>query len=237
MLKFGGITYPIAVPGDGNSLARLCDPFQAIYLEFAQTVINHYCAAALKAVLKLGSRRQGREACEQTTALPPELYLRAGYQFPLLALYPEKDGPAENRTLRWKKTTTLYRLDYVLPPFTEAEAERALPLLQAVRRLLVETTARLHDPSYNSGEDFQNVAGIEQMRFLGADYGMLGNPDNPRLPHVLSMQLEVVHREDVDLSDAVPLDRIALTVQSVGETQDPTASFEVLSYSDTDPEA
>ena len=47
MLKFGGTSYPLALPdADTRSLARICDPFASIYLEFCQTVINHYCQAA-----------------------------------------------------------------------------------------------------------------------------------------------------------------------------------------------
>lgn len=239
MLKFGGTSYPLAIPdADTRSLARICDPFSSIYLEFCQTVINHYCQAAWIATGVGGdSKKTDRRACQQATTLPPERYLaNVGYSFPLLALYPVNDQPAAMRTLRWSQTTTIYQLDYVLPPVTVEEGERVMGLLRAVRKLLVGVTDKLGDGSYQTGEELLGTAGVESVRFLQAEYGFVGGDGAAARP-MIAMQLEVKDREMHDTTDDVALDRIKLTVQSVGENDDPTASFEVLSYSDTDPEA
>ena len=226
-LKFGGVTYPLVLPADTLSLGRTCDPFAQVFLEFYQAVINHYCASAFTTAMagQMG-RAPDRLACLETTTNPPELYLRSqAYDPPFLALYPVQDDPEAMHTLKWSKTVSRYQLDYVLPPLDAETAERVLPILPAVRRLLVQVTRKLGDKNFDSGAEVMGLAGVMSAQFLSASYGFLPKDEIELFP-ALQMQMQVVHREDHDPSDDRVLDRIQTTIESEGAT-----AFEIVSYS------
>ncbi len=228
-LKFGGVTYPLVVPADTRSLARTCDPFVSVFLEFYQAIIEFYCGKAY--VIALGAqtgKTPDRRACAETTTLPPELYLEGrAFKFPLLALYPLSDAGEAMHTMRWSKTSTTYQLDYVLPSLDGDTAERVLTILAAVRRLLILVTRKLGDEKYEDGVEVMALAGVMSVKFGSASYGMLPKNSAPGLPFV-GMQLVVEHREDVDPSGDVLLERITTTVNSENETV-----FQVIAASDT----
>lgn len=217
-LKFGGTTYPLAMPGNRN-LQTICDPFVPAFLAFCQFLINHYCEAAyVHAMAGQAGPVFANSACVETTTLPPELYLVGRpMRLPLLALYPVDDTPAKMKTMRWSATVTRYAMDYVLPPLDAATMEHVAPILPAVRRLIVNSAWNYQDPNYLAGVEPLTLAGVMEIHFLSASYGFLKHNDVTSMP-TLSMSLEVHHREDHDPTDDTALDQLALTVNAEGVT-------------------
>jgi hypothetical protein len=102
----------------------------------------------------------------------PFLTESQSFQPPALAAYRVSSVISE-RTLSWKQAVSEWDVAYYLPSLAAGPAQRLLPLLHAVSRVLTFATDKGHDSSFEGGAnvlgpDYANVA---RVRFTSHQYG------------------------------------------------------------------
>jgi hypothetical protein len=216
-ITIGGLTFPLPAPAPGVSLLATCDPFADALLPYFRALIRHYCSAAFAAASAAPAESAlFPQACETVSNVSAETRFRGSKpQLPLLCLYPvrARDGGAE--TMGLVSDAVEYRLEYVLPQLNPEQEERVLPLLPAVRLLLVAAIYAAVDTSVAGPADVLNRAGISQLECSDAEFTeFLGAAH--RLP-MLSMKLIATFQSRPDLSAGALLTSVTTSLDVGGE--------------------
>lgn len=167
MLSFGGVTFPLAVPAQGEGLLAIAQPFVAKALAYYKACLNAYLDAAYGAAMAGKAQGPlGQRACVEVGPVDPSLQLvKVSHGTPYLAIY-ASDGLAESHSFQYVQNTTKYRLAYVLEPMALDEMQEiASPILSAAMMLLIRVTENQSDPNYNNGEQVWDVAGTMSVTF------------------------------------------------------------------------
>lgn len=204
--KIGGVQYPVTGASDepttaGVSVAASLDPGSYFLLRYFERVLNWALKDALLTVFPAagaGGPTSGA-AVQQTTTIDPLIWLQGNtWRWPLLALYPVGDDPVRPRTARWDQVATNYKLAYLLPPMTADQAERGFALLMAARRVLMLATEHFGADPIDGGTNPLIAAGVCELRFGRAEYGVLQREDGAQSYPSLVADISVDYREEAD---------------------------------------
>jgi hypothetical protein len=170
--RFGAVNYPLP-SSTANTLARDADP--AIYwaTQFFASVLRTYVGARIIAQATAAGAAIP-DAVVTTWNVDPGPYLLDNIRrrFPLLALY-RKDSQFNERTAVWEHEMARWECAYVLPPLNWDQAEKLVPILTAVARVLGHATRQGWDPAFMSGAKVWTpaFAGIETIGVTSGRYG------------------------------------------------------------------
>lgn len=164
--------YPLPAPGS-NGILQDADPALYFAIEFWRTVLQTYLGARWSAEATAAGRADIASTIVQAVVpYDPGPYLtETQFSFPLLAVYRVRSVSAD-RTLVWEHAECTWQVDWILPPITAAQAERFIPFLESVHRVLVNRTSNQQDSSYASNVMvWRDLAKIEKIGLGQADYG------------------------------------------------------------------
>jgi hypothetical protein len=194
--KVGGVVSPITSSTTNSTLQDL-DPVAFGLLDYFKGVITLHCGPRWVAECAAIAPLSGLPVVANMSALDPlKFRLSTDFQFPLLAMYPVSEGYTE-RTFSWTRTTTVYKIQWILPTLTAGQAERLVPFLRHTARALNNRTEDGFDQNYNSGALVMKIAGLDKVKFLSAQYGSIPDLDSDNYFPTVEMQLEVVERSDL----------------------------------------
>lgn len=199
-LSIGGLTFPLPAPAPGATMLATCDPFADALLPYFRALIRHHCSAAFAAASAAPSEAAlYPQACETTSNVSAETrFLGSKPRLPLLCLHPVRAREAGSTTMGYVDDKIEYRLEYVLPQLNPEQEERVLPLLPAVRLLLVGALYAAVDVSVAGPADVLKRAGVTQIECSDAEFTeFLGAAH--RLP-MLTMKIEATFQSRPDLA-------------------------------------
>lgn len=202
---YGTVKFPIPLMGSGlggagASFLRDADPALFYLLEFCASVIaTHIEARFLEEVAAVGADGKIAAAVSEILPLDPSPYLTENmFKFPLLCAY--RKGTRAQWVGPRKFAVDEVELSYVLPPLEPGEAERLVPVLKAIHRLLDNRIDMGFDPEYApttpalpAGTPFWQPAGLASSGVTGASYGAYAPTDRLFFPAV-TMSLELKER-------------------------------------------
>ena len=197
--SYGGTPFPLTA-ATTNSLLQDLDPPNYYILDYYQTVIaTHLGARFLAELARTPAITSIPAVLAQYVPLDPTPWLlEQQFQFPLLAVYRGKTS-FEDRTITWPHVTTEFQVQYILPPITGGQAERLIPILNGVAKVLDNRTEAMMDPAYQSGLRVWAAAGIESIRVIDGAYARYESAGNLSFPCV---NLKLLVKERVAASVA-----------------------------------
>ena len=210
-LKYGAVQFPLpvgasALGGPGATLLRSADPPLFYLLEFYKFLLEFHLGARFLAEVASGGVEQIESMVAETLPLNPEAFLVEEHlRFPLLAAY--RKSTKFQFIGRQKHKVDDVEVAYVLPPLQAGQAERLLPILNAVVALLDNRTEQGFDPSYTpteptgaAGDPFWKRAGLVSAGVTGATYGGYAPTDGLYFPAVI-LSVELKERSDPDFTE------------------------------------
>ena len=168
--RYGGTSFPLTA-SSANTLLQDADPVVYHGLQFFAGVLGLHIGARLVAECAAANVTANgaaiTSAVMQMTPLDPVPWLlEEHFQFPLLALYRISEK-FSRRTINWSHDTTKLGIAYILPPLTAGQAERIIPILTSVPRVIANRSEQGYDPNYLAGAKVWSsaFAGIEDIDF------------------------------------------------------------------------
>lgn len=191
--SYGGTAFPLTA-ATTNSLLQDLDPPNYYILDYFQSVITTHLSARITAELARSPVVTSMTSVlAATVPLDPTPYLsEEQLKFPLLAVYRTK-ATMEDRTITWPHYTCEFIVQYILPPITGGQAERLIPLLNGIVKVLDNRTEAMMDPGYLSGLRVWAAANIESIRVTEAAFARYEQVGNLSFPCV-SLKLLVKER-------------------------------------------
>ena len=238
--KYGVVQFPLpvgggALGGPGATLLRSCDPALFFALEFYKSILETHIGARMMAEVVSGNIAQIESVVAEMLPLDPQPFLTEHQlRFPLLAAY------RKNSKFQWVGKTK-HKVDeievaYVLPPLQAGEAERLMPILNAIVGLIDNRTEMGFDPSYtpteptgDAGDSFWVRAGLTSAGVIGATYGGYASIDGLYFPAV-TLTLEFKERSDFAFTEFDEFSGVSVDVDvqdpSDGTTVEDVAQFQ-----------
>lgn len=226
----GGVTFPLAT-GTGNALLRDADPALYFALAFWQAMLVQHAGPRLVAeftaagiVDAKGEPLTGPVA----TVVPydPGPYLgETQFAFPLLAAF-RKASRTKWFAAGFEHETTDVAVLYILPPLDSAQAEKILPILGAIYKVLRARTSQQFDPGYTPpggsgpqpGPWTAGFANLESVAFTKCSHGMMPGAGTLVFPALLA-ECELVERDNVNTVGMVPYEGADIQVDLVARDQ------------------
>lgn len=185
--RYGGSSYPLTA-STANSLLQDSDPVVYHGLQYFAGVLGIHIGARL--VAECTAANVTANGLPITSAVmrmvpmdPLPWLLEEQFQFPLLALYRISER-ISRRTINWSHDTAKLGIAYVLPPLTAGQAERIIPILTSVPRVIANRTEQGYDPAYLNGAKVWSAAfaGLEDIDFPQGQFGSFPGLDNLMFP-------------------------------------------------------
>lgn len=190
--QMGDVVVPLSAVSDGASLETLCDPALTALL------------AAFKAILRTKLNPAWSKAAKNISSTivadaypyePNRGAQQMTWQWPGLFMWRTTEQ-LRLRTRAYELAECTGKLALILPPLPYDVLVKLQPIRVAARTALVQAVKYKGDPSYLSGANILDLAGVESFGFTQAQYGYLP-ADNLELMHpTLDMTWVMREREE-----------------------------------------
>lgn len=177
----GGATYPLT-SDLSNTLLRDADPAVYYALEyFEQLIRTHIEPRLLAQVAQCGVSSITKAVAAKIPYDPRPWLQEVQVPLPLLSVYrvASKYGVAASS---WMRNQATWQVCYSLPALTAAQMEQIGPVLHAIESVLLNRIENMGDPTYRSGAEVWELAGIEEISLDSASFGTLVAGSNILLP-------------------------------------------------------
>jgi len=237
----GGASYPLEGE-QTNTLLQDSDPSLFYALEFFSAMLETHLGARLVAEASaVGVAAPISSAVAYAVPFEPAPYLlSAQFGFPLLAVY-RKTEKMTFATYNWRHSVTDFGVEYILPPLSAAQAERIVPILASVGRVLDNRTEQGWDPTYAppggaSGDKVWSAAfaGLEEIGFVEASYGRYPGAGDMHFP-AWTATLRVSERVSTKLDDFAALVGVDAAVDLAADGAATTTDFATFASDVTPP--
>lgn len=182
---YGNVQFPLTT-STTNSLLQDLDPANYYLLDYYRTVIVTHLGARFAAELtRAPSITSIPSLLAQYVPLDPAPWLQEQqFKFPLLCVYRTK-GTEDDRTIVWPHDTCEFAVQYILPPVTGGQAERLIPILNGITKVIDNRTESMMDPTYQSGLRVWAAAGIESIKVKESAYARYDAVNGQAFPCVM----------------------------------------------------
>lgn len=194
--KHGGVTFPLTA-ATTNSLLRDADPAIFFVLEFYKNQLETHLGSRWTAEAALTSL-SGTSIVAYTLPYDPAPYLNEQQiKFPLLAAFRAATNFGD-RTVVWRNDTCTVQVAFVLPPLDAGQAERLLPILNAVKAVLDHQTEQGFYSTYTpsgstAGANVWALSGVEKIELISATFGSYETTAGLNFPSIVC-QLQIKER-------------------------------------------
>ncbi len=237
---YGAASFPLTTAGIvGGTALREADPALYYLLEFYAFCIEKHVGPRMMAEVAAADITEISKPVADTIPLnPAPFFLEDHLKFPLLSAY------RKTTKFEWigsqKHKVDEIEVAYVLPPLEVGEAERMMPLLNAVVMTLDNRTEQGFDPDYTptmptgtAGEPYWQRAGLTYAGLKSATYGGFMPEESLYYPAVI-MTVEVKERSAPRIDELELLGDVLVNVD-VADDDEPTVSNVVQFYVDAEP--
>lgn len=165
--RLGGLTSPVTTAGS-NTLLQDADPALYWFLQWCKGVIDTHVGPRWDAeVAAAGLALQGKIVQQTIPYDPIPLFQEAQFALPLLAVH-RLESDFKEATAAWIRRSSIWCLDYVLPPLTPAQLERLWPATAAIEAALFDRINQDGDPAVLSGQRLKDLMQTEYIKPLQA---------------------------------------------------------------------
>lgn len=213
--RVGGAEFPLDPDLDLATTLELADPAMHRLLHFAAAVITIYVGARMVAdAAAPGVGLPITAAVQSRLPYDPSKHLMTGHmKLPALCAA-RQGGLSERRSVARSCETTTIELTYVMPPMSPAQAQRMLPYLSAIQKVLSNRLEHGHDPDYappggELNDPVWTLAGIDSIALTGCKYGDFDGVGELAFPAVV---MTLVVREKNGPPHGDPIDGFDTTV-------------------------
>lgn len=241
---YGNVVYPLPLSGSGlggagATFLRDADPPLFYILEFAKSCLETH--VGLRTLAEAATA-----GCEQITAVvadvlplnPAPYLIESHFKFPLLSAY------RKTTKFEWMGQSKIkvdeVELTYTLPPLQAGEAERMMPLMEAVVSILDNRIEQGFDPAYapsqptgTAGERWWTRAGVVSAGLSAVTYGGFMAEESLYYPAAI-MTLTLKTRSSANLAELEMLGDALVNIDVADDTE-PTVADVVQFYIDAEP--
>ena len=197
VFQVGPAVFPLTT-ASGDSL--LWDGDRALWflLDFSRFCVEHYLGDRLVAEMSaagmlLSDGSPITSAVSSSLSYDPQPYMSSEQlQFPLLAVY-RKSVAEKRERVGFEDDLTTFGANYILPPLGAAQAERILPILGAVWKVLRAKTSQGWDPAYiprgglvaQPGPFYPPYGNLDELGLVKASFGVMQGAGSLVFPTLL----------------------------------------------------
>lgn len=208
--RHGAVTFPLP-SATTNTLLADADPALSTAMSYYAAMLELHIGARIAAQATAAGLSWSK-AVAISVPYDPEPYLLDAYLgFPLLAVYRSSDI-IDDRTTVWRETVSEWSVDYVLPPLSAAQAEKLVPILNTIGRVLDYVSTEGGDSSYQSDASVWENCELSRIRFLKGTYGRWEKASG-HVFHAFRGTLEVTERTAAVTGAFATLSSIVSTIQ------------------------
>lgn len=209
--QHGAVVFPLASPATRESL-RDADPALFFTLDFLAFAIVKYMGARFVEEATAAQVGLVAGAVGTTVSFDPVPFLATTqFRFPLLAMY-RRDEELRDRSAAYRSGKVLCDVLYVMPPLTAGQAQRMVPLLNAVKGIVDHAIEQGFDPTYAPPDgvagDSMRAAGfanLEAIEVKTATHVSLPGVQSDIYFPAIALEVEIAERASVgDVPGAFP---------------------------------
>jgi hypothetical protein len=203
--KVGGIIFPLTA-ATTNSLLQDADPTLYYALDYFAGVLQIHLGARWAAEATLAGRADlASSIVAYKIPFDPAPYLtEEQLKFPLLSLFTVRED-IQDKTNVFSNTNAVWSLNFLLPPLRGEQAERLMPILRVVPKVILNRLRMGWDPNYNAGQLPWALSKGMAFEILSVSYGSYEGLGNLSFPST-QIELRVSEREaDASATDPVEI--------------------------------
>lgn len=221
--QYGNALIPPTTGAAAASLLPTCDPALSGLATVFQTVLRAKLDAAWRAAAQNFGTDEGNHVVNSVVVLSdPDVAdeARLTWSWPVLVMWRINER-FEDRTLAWDGQESEVACIYALPPLTKEYADRLGHIRKAVVRTLRAVIEQRGDASYESGDNFLDALGIEELSLTEAQYGAAFEDAGLHQVHLgVDMTLRLKEREEPYTANLVATSSMTTNVAHADDSGD-----------------
>lgn len=200
-LRYGDVNYPLGEVQNGQ-LFSVADPARDSLITFFKSAINQEFGHSMTSVSATSPWGIARVGTSLASAMPvqdtaylaptPDLMREANWGMPLLCFY-RISSAHDEFTLSIEQITTLWGLDYILPPLAPEDRRKLGGILNGIRTLIPLIVRESSHPAYNNGQVQFGVGygGFRKVRVGNTTEGPVAFSDREGGNYYYSIHMEI----------------------------------------------